>query len=211
MLLGREIEDPLVRSLPQPELANLEALFFAKFPIRREHVEIPCLEGGREALSHHANCVHCIDDYYWVELAQNARRTSSLWDKVRLFLARPGWHPDELGGYVAPREVDEATYRKFDTPTSRRRGLYVLGQFALVLTGTSILLFNVSQIDEARMALASILVAASLVTLGGLLEKSRWSAVAEAARIALVPGLLAALLAVSPAALAGAAAFSLLS
>ena len=149
--------------------------------------------------------------HYWVELAGKARRTSSLSDKLRLFLARPGWHPDELGGYVGPEEVDGASYCKFDTPTSRHRGRYVLTQFALALAGASLLLSSSSRLDEPRGALFSILVVASLVTLGGVLDGSRWGAPAEAVRIALAPALLAVLFSGSYAVLLGAVAFSVVS
>ncbi len=147
--------------------------------------------------------------HYWVELAGKARRTSSLMDRAKLFLARPGWHPDELGGTVAPEEVDSTSYRKFDTLTDRRRGLYVLVQFALVITGTA--LFNASRLDGTGTMVVWGVVIASLVTLGGLLEATRWGGAAEAARVALAPVLLATFLSGSSAALGAAAAFSLVS
>ena len=149
--------------------------------------------------------------HYWAELAGKARRIPRLADQMRLFLARPGWQPAELGGTVGPEEVDTATYLKFDTPTGRQRGRYVLAQFGLVVAATSIFLFSVSRIDEARGGLVAVLVVASLVTLGGLLEKSRWGAAAEAARIALAPALLAVVFSGGYAVLLGVAAFSALS
>ena len=147
--------------------------------------------------------------HYWAELAGKARRTSSLADKIRLFLARPGWHPAELGGYVGPEEVDGASYCKFDTPTSRQRGLYVLVHFALVVTGAAIFLFNASRVEELGGALVSGLVVTSLVTLGGLLEQKRWGVRAETLRVAFAPALLTTFLSGGSANLLGPAALSL--
>ena len=147
--------------------------------------------------------------HYWVELAGKAWRTSSLADKLRLFLARPGWHPDELGGYIGPEEVDGASYCKFDTPTSRQRGRYVLVHFTLLVTGTAIFLFDASRVEEPGGALVSGVVVTSLVTLGGLLERSRWGLAAETLPVAFAPALLTMALSGSYATFLGAAAFSL--
>ena len=47
--------------------------------------------------------------HYWAEMWQLARRARRPLDRVRVLWKRPGWRPDELGGYVAPPEVDRAS------------------------------------------------------------------------------------------------------
>ena len=80
--------------------------------------------------------------HVWVDLADKARRTSRIADRVRLFLRPPGWQPDELGGYQAPPEVDRATYRKYTTPLPRGIAAVRLRAVRAHAAGTSALLFQ---------------------------------------------------------------------
>ena len=121
--------------------------------------------------------------HYWAELRESARRTRRVADKIRLFLMPPGWLPAELGGFVPPPEVDRPRYRKFDTPLTRRRAVYVLLHFAAVIAVTLALLYA-----EGRLALPVLLggagfVLLSLVTLSALVEGRPWGPALEAARL----------------------------
>jgi sterol desaturase/sphingolipid hydroxylase (fatty acid hydroxylase superfamily) len=120
--------------------------------------------------------------HYWVELVRKARSASRLADKVRLFLKPPGWHPEELGGYVAAPDVDAATYRKWNTPVSLGLAAYVLAQFALVLAVTVWGLFRQEQLGRGTFALVFLGVVASLAALAGLFEGRPWALALEAAR-----------------------------
>jgi sterol desaturase/sphingolipid hydroxylase (fatty acid hydroxylase superfamily) len=123
--------------------------------------------------------------HYWVELFGKARRARRLKDRVRFFLARPGWQPEDMGGFVAAPELDAASLRKFDTPTPARLGGYVLAQFALVLAGTTALLFAGQGLPAAARAAAAVFVALSLVSLSALLELKPWAYGLESSRLAL--------------------------
>jgi hypothetical protein len=122
--------------------------------------------------------------HYWVELWRKARRIARPVDRVRLFLARPGWQPPELGGFVPAPEVDALTHRKWDTPLTRALGGYVLAQFAVVLVGATVFLFEQDRVGTLAGVFASVAVAASLVILGALLEQRPWAFTAEAWRVA---------------------------
>ena len=116
-------------------------------------------------------------------MRESARRTRRVADKIRLFLMPPGWLPAELGGFVPPPEVDRPRYRKFDTPLTRRRAVYVLLHFAAVIAVTLALLYA-----EGRLALPVLLggagfVLLSLVTLSALVEGRPWGPALEAARL----------------------------
>ncbi len=110
---------------------------------------------------------------YWVELARKARRTARLADKLHLFVARPGWQPDDLGGFQPAPEVDRATARRFEVPVPAAVRAYVLMQLAATLAFGSWFLFRRSEWTAPAQAAASLAVVASLVTLAGLLER-RW-------------------------------------
>ncbi|HSB62251.1 MAG TPA: sterol desaturase family protein, partial [Vicinamibacteria bacterium] len=96
--------------------------------------------------------------HYWVELAGKARRTRRWLDRLRIFWKPPGWHPEDLGGFVAAPEVDRATYRKFDPPTPLGLRLYVLFQFVLVNAAATAFLFGSRRMSGWERAAAAIAV-----------------------------------------------------
>jgi hypothetical protein len=130
--------------------------------------------------------------HYWIELLQTAGRTRRWSDRVRLFLKPPGWRPPELGGFVAAATVDRTTYRKWDVERSPALAAYALAQFVPVLGGASVLLFQQQRLDRLSLVIGSGLIAASLVALGGLLERKPWAPWLEALRLLLVTGWAAA-------------------
>jgi sterol desaturase/sphingolipid hydroxylase (fatty acid hydroxylase superfamily) len=127
--------------------------------------------------------------HYWAELLASARRTRRLPDKIWIFLKPPGWQPAELGGFVPPPEVDRPRYRKFDTPLTGRRALYVFLHFAAVLGVSAGLLYSQGTVPFPVLLAGAGFVLLSLVALSALIERRPWAPALEAAR------LLAALLA----------------
>src|SRR5687768_16245954 len=106
----------------------------------------------------------------WIDLLKKARKTTRLGDRVRLFLKPPGWHPEELGGYVAAPEVDPA-YRKYETPVPVGLALYILVQFLVVLGAAAAFLFRFADLGSALRVGGTALVVLSVVSLGGLFER----------------------------------------
>ncbi|MFI5183251.1 MAG: sterol desaturase family protein [Vicinamibacteria bacterium] len=121
--------------------------------------------------------------HYWVELAGMARRATRRADKVRVFLKPPGWRPEALGGFQPAPDVDVASYRKWDSPTSPVTALYALVQFLVVLSATALLLFRQESLSRRTLVPAAALIILSLVVIGGLLERKRWALPAEGARL----------------------------
>ena len=119
----------------------------------------------------------------WVDLFKKARKTTRLGDRVRLFLKPPGWHPEELGGYVAAPEVDPA-YRKYETPVPTGLALYILVQFLVVLGATAVFLFRFADLGPTLRVGGTALVVLSVVSLGGLFERKTWAFVLEGLRVA---------------------------
>jgi sterol desaturase/sphingolipid hydroxylase (fatty acid hydroxylase superfamily) len=131
--------------------------------------------------------------HYWVDLGGRARRASRPMDKLRLFFARPGWNPEDLGGFQPAPEVTPDAPR-FHVAVPARVQAYVLAQFAVVLLGTSVFLFRLEAFPPAARVAVALAVVASLVVFGGLLERRSWAVPAEAARVI---GMLAAVMAVA--------------
>ena len=108
--------------------------------------------------------------HYWADLFGKARRAARPADKVRLFLARPGWQPADLGGFQPPPEVDRATTLRFHVPVSARLRGYAFVQFVVTLGFGAFVLFRQQDWTTAERAGSAFVLVTSLVTVGGLLE-----------------------------------------
>ena len=126
--------------------------------------------------------------HYWVELVGKARRTGRWPDRLRLFWKRPGWQPDDLGGFVPAPEVDRATYHKYDPPAPRGLRLYVLAQFVVVDLATIAFLFSSDSMPALARGAGAVAVVVSVASLGGLLDQRSWGLGLEAMRIAAASG-----------------------
>jgi sterol desaturase/sphingolipid hydroxylase (fatty acid hydroxylase superfamily) len=144
--------------------------------------------------------------HYWVELLDLARRTRRWSDRVRLLLKPPGWRPAELGGFQQAPEVDAASYRKWDVTRPRGLALYAFVQFVPVLAGSAWLLFLQDRLSQTALATGSAAIVASLLALGGLLERKAWALPVETTRLLGAAGCAAASAPAAFAALAAAGA-----
>jgi sterol desaturase/sphingolipid hydroxylase (fatty acid hydroxylase superfamily) len=127
--------------------------------------------------------------HYWVELSGMAARAPGVTDKLRVFLKPPGWRPESLGGFLEAPAVDAGTYRKWESATPSAWAFYAVVQFALTLGAATFLLFRQEDLARGTLLLGASLVLASLVVVGGLLERKRWAVPAEGIRL-LVLGVL---------------------
>ncbi len=124
--------------------------------------------------------------HYWVELWQKAKRAARPLDKLRMFLKPPGWLPADLGGFQPAPDVAGQPLRRYETPVPAGLAAYILAQFGLVLLGSSVLLFAQNRLPGVFLGAAAVMVALSLVALGGLFERKRWALWMEAARLVLL-------------------------
>lgn len=120
---------------------------------------------------------------HWVSLFGLAARTSRWSDRLRLFVARPGWQPAELGGFQPAPEVDPAD-RKFDTEVARPVAAYVFVQFTLLLLAAGVYFNRQEALPFPPLAAGAALIVASIVAAAGLLERQPWAPRLEAARLA---------------------------
>jgi sterol desaturase/sphingolipid hydroxylase (fatty acid hydroxylase superfamily) len=129
--------------------------------------------------------------HYWAELLGLARRARRAADKARVFFARPGWRPPELGGYEAATEVERGTCLKWDVPLSKGAVIYTTAQFAVLLLATTLYLNVASRLSTAVLSAGAALIVTSLLALGGLLEGRRWAPYLEVGRVAAALALVA--------------------
>jgi hypothetical protein len=114
-----------------------------------------------------------------------AGRTHRFRDGLRLLWKRPGWRPEDLGGYVPPPEVDPARDVKYNVRLPKGLRAYVLAQFVVVTLGTVVFLFRAGQLAPLPRVVAAVAVAVSLASLGGLLDRRSWAFSSEAVRLLL--------------------------
>lgn len=122
----------------------------------------------------------------WADLLGMARRTGRWMDRLRLLWKRPGWRPDDLGGYVPPPPVEPADRITYDARVSRPLRIYVLAQFVMVTLGTTTFLFGAAELSLGLRIGAAVFVALGLGTLGGLLDGRAWAPPVEAGRLVLL-------------------------
>lgn len=125
--------------------------------------------------------------HYFVEMFQSATRMRHWKDKLKIIIARPGWLPDELGGYQAPPEVDAVKYEKFVHLTPNKGlQMYVLVQLLLTIAGLSAFLFFFSQLTLFFKFWAFAMIILTVSISGGIMEQKIWVKYAEYLRLAMV-------------------------
>ena len=122
--------------------------------------------------------------HYWVDLFGKARGAARPVDKVRLFLARPGWHPEDLGGFQAAPEVDPERAEKFSTPAPLGLKAYAFVQFVITLAVGTLFLFRQDSWPAATLWMVAAFIVVSFVAASGLFERRRWAVPLEVARLA---------------------------
>ncbi|MDO9553913.1 sterol desaturase family protein [Rhodonellum sp.] len=103
-------------------------------------------------------------------------------DRIRYLFKKPGWLPDYLGGYRAPKEV-EPNYEKFNTTMPNPLNYYVFFQYVLLMGLTAFFLFNLDTFGILSKILISGLIVWSTVSFSGIFEQSKWYHVQEVLRI----------------------------
>ncbi len=136
---------------------------------------------------------------HYVEMSEDLKQIHRWSDKVRYLFHKPGWLPENLGGYRPAPEVDPATYRKYSTPAPLLLNLYVLFQYTICLAGTALFLFKQKADDgiSARFTLGenlfiALLISITVINCGVLFEKRTWAKYSEWIRIVFYPLLLIA-------------------
>jgi sterol desaturase/sphingolipid hydroxylase (fatty acid hydroxylase superfamily) len=123
-----------------------------------------------------ANFAHYVDIYH------DVKKVSGLKDKLRVLVKKPGWLPQSMGGYRAPKEVS-SDYQKFDNKTPMRLNLYVIVQFLIVIIGTLSFLYYLNAMPGTTRVLSAAIIVLSVATFGLLFENRKWVNVIEYLRL----------------------------
>jgi len=122
--------------------------------------------------------------HYYVAMAKDSWHAGSWIDKVKVWLAPPGWRPADVAARFPKTPYDPIRdFVRYDPPRPLALSLYALVQFAVLLAANSqFLALLPKQAAPLNIAYFALIVG-SLVCLGGVLENRREFLLAEAARL----------------------------
>ncbi len=137
----------------------------------------------------------------WADLWSVAVKALRLEDRLRPFIAAPGWRPVELGGPLEPPEVSRPKDEVRVLPIPRSLASYVFVHFVLLIVLSASALARIGALGVTAFSAIALLVTFSFVVLSTLLERRPWGRPLEAARVLLLlvlaigygPALIAAL------------------
>jgi len=115
----------------------------------------------------------------WQEIKQISRFT----DKIRYIFYKPGWLPEDMGGYRPAPEVNKASYHKYKTTASSKLNAYILFQFIATLGLTTWFLVNQDKITMLPKIITALVIMITTITSGGLFEMKSWINWAEKLRL----------------------------
>jgi alkylglycerol monooxygenase len=125
----------------------------------------------------------------WVNMAHYADmyekwgRIRGFSNKLKFLFKKPGWLPEELGGYQAPQAINKAHYQKYNPPYAGSINYYVLLQYVVALGVTAWFLFQQDTFTTWEQIGLVSAITFTVVNCGALVESKKWVKVLEVGRI----------------------------
>ena len=129
------------------------------------------------------------------EIATKLRASRTWGDRWRAVFGHPGWRPSALGPPIVPEPVSPETFQKYEPAVPRPLVRYAIAQFAMVLVASVAFLTEVSSLPRLTVVAGAFYVFLSLGNIGGILEARAWAGPSETARLVILGGVAASLLA----------------
>ncbi|MEP5764053.1 MAG: sterol desaturase family protein [Halieaceae bacterium] len=126
---------------------------------QEEQEDEPCIYGIRGPL--HTFSPLWANLHIYVGMVQDAWRTRSWGDKLRVLVARTGWRPADVAQAYPREKNDLAHFHKFNPPVSRAVNIYAMLQLVAVLSvGISLLI-----VPSQAWTVNAVIVALMLLTM----------------------------------------------
>ncbi|MBJ19421.1 MAG: sterol desaturase [Deltaproteobacteria bacterium] len=126
---------------------------------------------------------------YWADLLALARRSSRFTDRMRVFVAPPGWRPQELGGFEEPSPIPVPP-PLYDPPVPLHLRRYASAQFIQLLGLSAPFLLMADSASWMATALGCVAASWGLLGVGAVLDGRNWAGACEWSRIVATPILL---------------------
>jgi alkylglycerol monooxygenase len=108
-------------------------------------------------------------------------------NKLKFLFKKPGWYPEELGGYQSPKEVEKATYKMFDIFIPPVLNYYLIIQFIVTLGGTAFYLFTYQNYPLDQQIIFTLLILFTIICHGILFDARSYAFIVELSRLFIVP------------------------
>jgi hypothetical protein len=120
--------------------------------------------------------------HYWAQMADVARRTRRLRDKLRAFVAPPEWRPADLGGPVVVPEPDRSGPTLL-APPDPRRDRWMLAAFIGVNAAASWFIYaaGATGVANPTVIAGGVAVLAAVIGIGAVYTPPRWRAMMASA------------------------------
>ncbi|MGQ7960456.1 sterol desaturase family protein [Pseudomonas sp. SP16.1] len=115
----------------------------------------------------------------------DAKRASSWWDRLRIWLMPTGWRPADVAARYPQEKPDLSRFCKFEVALGRGQQIYALLQFGLYLVAGTWLLARADDLAPLQAALGCAWIALGLYGIGAWLENRAWALRLELLRLAL--------------------------
>lgn len=123
--------------------------------------------------------------YYWA-MAQDCRHAERWRDKLRVWIAAPGWRPADVAARFPKQPYDPLRdFHRYDPSRSLSLSLYALVQLAVLIGANSHFLALLPKQSSGLNVLYFGFILGGLATLGGILENRREFLLLEAVRVAI--------------------------
>lgn len=120
---------------------------------------------------------------FYAQLWEDARRTESYWDKLRIWFMRTGWRPADVRAKYPLAKPDLSQFRKFEVALDVRQQVYVVLQFSVYVALGSYLMNLENSLPTGALVLGWGAIAFGLFVLGAALENRPWALKLEAVRL----------------------------
>ncbi len=123
--------------------------------------------------------------HFYADLVATGRQAPSLLEKLKLWLAPPGYLPDWAAAPdrgISPLTHGEAG--KYDAAAPAPLNAYVFIQFLGAIGLTVLLLFSGGGLAVAERLAVAVLIAWTVTDLGGIFDRRRWLLLSELLRLA---------------------------
>jgi alkylglycerol monooxygenase len=150
---------------------------------QEERDEEPCIYGVRGQLKSW-NPVWANLHYWWL-MATDCRHAQRWGDKLRVWIAPPGWRPPDVAACFPKAPYDPTRdFSRYDPPRNLALSLYVSAQFLAIMAANSHFLALLEKQGNWWNAAYFGFILGSLFCLGGVLESRREFLLLEALRMA---------------------------
>ena len=131
---------------------------------------VPCVYGTRAPL-HSWNPLWANLQVYR-DLALDCRRARSWADKLRVWVAPPGWRPADVAARWPRPAFDIARVRRYDPPLAGGAAWIAVSLFVAMLAASVLLLWNAHRLDMAQTTAAALGIVALLWATAAISERS---------------------------------------